>query len=127
MSSYVYRVVKDTSQRYRLIGEIGQVLVEFCQMQAGIDSGLGSAVVANACNELEELINVIVELQEGVLFVTGAQKTCEGEIFVGEVGLDGVRKGCSVEVVFAPRAALEEEFPFFSCNCHFRRTPAAGR
>ena len=113
------RVVEAGLERLEFVCEIGEVAVEFGQLQAGVDCGLRRAVVARAGDEFEKLVDVVVQLEDCVVVAAGGQQGRDGEGLLGEVGLDGVGEGDAVEVVLASRAALEQELALVGDDDHF--------
>jgi len=119
------RIVETGLERLEFVCEIGEVVVEVCQLPAGIGCRSGRAVVAGAGDEFEELVNVAVQLQDCVGVAASGDQTGYGEGASGQVDLDGVGEGDAVEVVLAAGAALEQELALLGDDNHFWGTAVA--
>lgn len=108
-------------------GEIGEVAMERGQLSARIGGCLGGAVVANARDELEELVDVIVELQDGIVLVASGDERGDGEGLAGQVNLNGVRESHAVGVVCASEPALQEKFALLGGDHDFGHAAIAHR
>lgn len=126
VSSHAGGIVEGASQRRPLRGETGEVPVEKSKLTARVNSGLSGAVVAVSGYEAKKLVDVFIELKDGVFFVGCFHDCGNGEVPFSKVVLNGVRESDAVEIVFSLRATLEEELSAVGDNHHFRGLAVSG-
>ena len=81
----------------------------------------------NRYNNVEELVDVIIQLQNGIILVAGGHEGGHRKGLVRQMIMDSMCKGDPAEVVSAFRLAFQQELALLGCNHHFRHAPAAGR
>lgn len=111
--------------RRQPVREGRQEPVKFGQTAGRFGGLFGRAVVAGAGDEFEKLVDVMVQLQDGFVFIDGGHEFGDGEGFGGEALLYFVCEPHLTEVVFAARTAFEYVLALFGDEHHFGRAAVA--
>jgi len=113
------RRIMVTVYRRPVVRVVGQQPVKPGKLPGGFGCLFGRAVVAYAGDELEQLVNVMVEPEGGIVRIADGKQGSHRKIVFGQIFLNVVGECHFQHVVFAVGATLEEEFSLFGDDNHF--------